>query len=114
MFEYIGGDLLDVILTHDWLSELMTQHITYQMCSSLSVRPHPALDTMGSSDSEIACLQYIHSQGITPRDLEPEVCRLGWMFSRDSSDTELIPQNVLLTKDDPPVVKVAAFGLACG
>ena len=72
--------------------------------------PHPALDTMGSSDSEIACLQYIHSQGVALRDLEPEVRRLGWMFSLDSSDTDLIPQNVLLTKDDPPAVKVADFG----
>ncbi|KAJ2931453.1 hypothetical protein H1R20_g5592, partial [Candolleomyces eurysporus] len=37
-------------------------------------------------------LSYIHSQGITHRDLKPE--------------------NVLLTKDEPPVVKVADFGLA--
>ncbi|KAJ2924548.1 hypothetical protein H1R20_g12551, partial [Candolleomyces eurysporus] len=37
-------------------------------------------------------LSYIHSQGITHRDLKPE--------------------NVLLTKDKPPVVKVADFGLA--
>jgi serine/threonine protein kinase len=36
--------------------------------------------------------QYIHSKGIAHRDLKPE--------------------NVLLTKDDPPVVKVADFGLA--
>ncbi|KAI0692039.1 kinase-like domain-containing protein [Cytidiella melzeri] len=37
-------------------------------------------------------LAYIHSQGIAHRDLKPE--------------------NVLLTKDDPPQVKVADFGLA--
>lgn len=36
--------------------------------------------------------QYVHSQGIAHRDLKPE--------------------NVLLTNDDPPVVKVADFGLA--
>lgn len=36
--------------------------------------------------------QYIHSKGIAHRDLKPE--------------------NVLLTKDDPPIVKVADFGLA--
>jgi serine/threonine protein kinase len=30
----------------------------------------------------------------------------------DDSDTNFIPQNVLLTKDDPPIVKVADFGLA--
>ncbi|KAI0301033.1 kinase-like domain-containing protein [Multifurca ochricompacta] len=37
-------------------------------------------------------LSYIHAKGITHRDLKPE--------------------NVLLTKDDPPNVKVADFGLA--
>ncbi|KAJ7213007.1 kinase-like domain-containing protein [Mycena pura] len=37
-------------------------------------------------------LAYIHGKGITHRDLKPE--------------------NVLLTKDDPPIVKVADFGLA--
>ena len=37
-------------------------------------------------------LQYVHSQGIAHRDLKPE--------------------NVLLTSDNPPVVKVADFGLA--
>ena len=36
--------------------------------------------------------QYIHSQGIAHRDLKPE--------------------NVLLTKSDPPILKVADFGLA--
>ncbi|KAF8494633.1 kinase-like protein [Russula emetica] len=66
-----GGDLLDYILSHNGLSEPMSQHITSQICSALS---------------------YIHEKGITHRDLKPE--------------------NVLLTKDDPPVVKVADFGLA--
>ncbi|KAF7979844.1 hypothetical protein HWV62_40589 [Athelia sp. TMB] len=37
-------------------------------------------------------LAYIHAKGIAHRDLKPE--------------------NVLLTKDDPPIVKVADFGLA--
>lgn len=37
-------------------------------------------------------LAYIHGQGVAHRDLKPE--------------------NVLLTKDDPPIVKVADFGLA--
>ncbi|KAF8798744.1 Pkinase-domain-containing protein [Phlegmacium glaucopus] len=37
-------------------------------------------------------LAYIHSKGVTHRDLKPE--------------------NVLLTKDNPPIVKVADFGLA--
>ncbi|RDB16782.1 putative serine/threonine-protein kinase fhkC [Hypsizygus marmoreus] len=37
-------------------------------------------------------LSYIHSEGVAHRDLKPE--------------------NVLLTEDDPPVVKVADFGLA--
>ncbi|TFK74274.1 Pkinase-domain-containing protein [Pluteus cervinus] len=39
-----------------------------------------------------SALAYIHSKGVTHRDLKPE--------------------NVLLTRDDPPVVKVADFGLA--
>jgi serine/threonine/tyrosine protein kinase RAD53 len=37
-------------------------------------------------------LSYIHSKGITHRDLKPE--------------------NVLLTRDNPPLIKVADFGLA--
>ncbi|KAF7322152.1 Pkinase-domain-containing protein [Mycena kentingensis (nom. inval.)] len=37
-------------------------------------------------------IAYLHSRGITHRDLKPE--------------------NVLLTRDDPPIVKVADFGLA--
>ncbi|KAK0213283.1 kinase-like domain-containing protein [Desarmillaria ectypa] len=37
-------------------------------------------------------LAYVHSLGVTHRDLKPE--------------------NVLLTKDDPPIIKVADFGLA--
>ncbi|KAI0282349.1 kinase-like domain-containing protein [Russula aff. rugulosa BPL654] len=39
-----------------------------------------------------SALSYIHEKGITHRDLKPE--------------------NVLLTKDDPPIVKIADFGLA--
>lgn len=66
-----GGDLLDFILSHNGLTEPMSQHITTQICSALS---------------------YIHEKGIAHRDLKPE--------------------NVLLTKDDPPTVKVADFGLA--
>ena len=42
VLEYIEGcDLLDFILTHDGLSKCMTEHITYQMCSALSVRSIP-------------------------------------------------------------------------
>ena len=37
-------------------------------------------------------IQYVHDLGICHRDLKPE--------------------NVLLTADDPPIVKVADFGLA--
>ncbi|KAF7978399.1 hypothetical protein HWV62_799 [Athelia sp. TMB] len=37
-------------------------------------------------------MAYVHSEGIAHRDLKPE--------------------NILLTKDDPPIVKVADFGLA--
>ena len=41
---------------------------------------------------QLTSRQYVHSQGIAHRDLKPE--------------------NVLLTSDNPPVVKVADFGLA--
>ena len=33
-----GGDLLDFILSRNGLSENMSQHITSQICSALSVR----------------------------------------------------------------------------
>ena len=59
-------------------------------------------------------IQYIHEKGITHRDLRPEV-RVSelWFTSLPPSDTEnQFYQNVLLTKDDPPIVKVADFGLA--
>jgi ser/thr/tyr protein kinase RAD53 len=42
--------------------------------------------------SNLDFAQYIHSKGIAHRDLKPE--------------------NVLLTAHDPPIVKVADFGLA--
>src|SRR5712691_7408757 len=46
--------------------------------------------------------------------LKPEVRRLSAEFAPPAplSDTYSIPQDVLLTKDDPPIVKVADFGLA--
>ncbi|KAJ7248921.1 kinase-like domain-containing protein [Mycena rebaudengoi] len=66
-----GGDLLDFILMNNGLTEAMTKHMTFQLCQALS---------------------YIHSRGITHRNLKPE--------------------NILLTKDHPPIVKVADFGLA--
>ncbi|KIK57289.1 hypothetical protein GYMLUDRAFT_204178 [Collybiopsis luxurians FD-317 M1] len=53
------------------LSEDVIQHITYQLCLAVS---------------------YVHSLGITHRDLKP--------------------QNILLTEDNPPNVKVADFGLS--
>ncbi len=47
---------------------------------------------LGVCPSLMLISQYIHSLGVTHRDLKPE--------------------NILLTKDEPPVVKVADFGLA--
>ncbi|KAF8973309.1 kinase-like domain-containing protein [Flammula alnicola] len=67
-----GGDLLEYILKSETgLDELHGKDITYQICDALA---------------------YIHSKGITHRDMKPE--------------------NVLLTLDNPPLIKVADFGLA--
>jgi len=112
VLEYIdGGDLLDFILTHNGLSEPMGQHITRQMCSALSVRsltdgsllltltPHAcSMSTKRVSPTVISSPRYAVSAEYAP--------------PTPLSDTYSIPQNVLLTKDDPPIVKVADFGLA--
>ena len=112
VLEYIdGGDLLDFILTHNGLSEPMGQHITRQMCSALSVRPNtykfllPSLTSHTCSMSTKRASRTAISSPRYPVSAE---------FAPPSplSDTYPIPQNVLLTKDDPPIVKVADFGLA--
>ncbi|KAJ6625379.1 kinase-like domain-containing protein [Mycena sp. CBHHK59/15] len=72
-----GGDLLKFIVEKNGLTEWMTCHIAQQLCQALA---------------------YIHSKGITHRDLKPE--------------SSVIGQNILLTQDSPPIVKVADFGLA--
>jgi ser/thr/tyr protein kinase RAD53 len=109
VLEYIdGGDLLDYILAHNGLSESMGQHITHQVCSALSVRHNTygfllpiltshacSMSTKRASPTAISSPRY--AEFVPPAPL---------------SDTYPIPQNVLLTKDDPPMVKVADFGLA--
>ena len=113
VLEYIeGGDLLDFVLTHDVPSERMTQHITSQLYSALSVRPIPpstlwALATLTlhacsisipkASDIAISNPRYAVSVEFSPMD---------------DLMTNFIPQNVLLTKDVLLIVKVADFGLA--
>jgi serine/threonine/tyrosine protein kinase RAD53 len=112
VLEYIdGGDLLDFILTQNGLEEPMGQHITRQMCSALSVRPNIyrflflpltphacSMSTRRASPTVISSPRYTVSTEFAP--------------PTQPFDTYSIPQNVLLTKDNPPIVKVADFGLA--
>ena len=61
------------------------------MCDALAVSVSPSLSPCPLLN--LSCIhQYVHALGIAHRDLKPE--------------------NVLLTDDNPPVVKVADFGLA--
>jgi ser/thr/tyr protein kinase RAD53 len=77
------------------------------MCDALAVR----FFLFWSDAYELVFQQYIHSQGVAHRDLKPEVrnCYYSWWFL---SLILCIAQNVLLTRDNPPIVKVADFGLA--
>ena len=76
-------------LTHAITAEELAQRFTYQMCDALQV----CALCRCTPFSPLTCfLQYIHSKGIAHRDLKPE--------------------NVLLTRENPPMVKVADFGLA--
>ena len=71
-------------------AEAEAQYLTYQICDALAVSTSSARRTSMRPHSLL--VQYVHSLGICHRDLKPE--------------------NVLLTDDQPPVVKVADFGLA--
>jgi len=89
-----GGDLLDFILSRNGLSEPMSQHITSQICSALSVRkPQPSYGILGSIlmllDTHTR-IQYIHEKGITHRDLKPEVRVPESKLLPAPSDTESI------------------------
>lgn len=74
---------------HVMIAEELSQHFTYQMCDALQVC---VLQWHTYLCSPTRYPKYIHSKGIAHRDLKPE--------------------NVLLTREDPPMVKVADFGLA--
>ena len=112
VLEYIdGGDLLDFILTQNGLEESMGQHITRQMCSALSVRPNTYRFLL------LPLTPYACSMS-TRRVSPTAISSPRYAVSAESVsatrpyDTYSIPQNVLLTKDNPPIVKVADFGLA--
>lgn len=99
-----GGDLLDYILKKGGLSTDLEASRLSLFTDALNSgtrcqkRHGSTLRSFGSRlfllllNSPSDYLKYIHSQGVAHRDLKPE--------------------NVLVTTDDPVVVKVADFGLA--
>lgn len=77
-----------VLYTDGSAGDWMSCHLTYQICQALT---------------------HIHSHNITHRDLKPEVC------VKSSSAVMLYlnsSQNILLTTDKPPILKIADFGLS--
>ncbi|KAF8906569.1 CAMK/RAD53 protein kinase [Gymnopilus junonius] len=62
-------------------------------------------------------LEYILKNGglaeVNARDITYQICdALAYVHSKGVTHRDLKPENVLLTTDDPPIVKVADFGLA--
>ncbi|KAJ7141162.1 kinase-like domain-containing protein [Mycena epipterygia] len=89
VLDYIaGGDLYTFINRYNGLSERMTKHLMRQLCEALA---------------------FIHSNNITHRDLKPDA-RSSLFHVSDLAKHD--PQNILLTTDRPPVLKIADFGLA--
>jgi serine/threonine/tyrosine protein kinase RAD53 len=112
VLEYIdGGDLLDFLLAPNGFSESIGQHITRQMCSGLSVRPNTygsllptltshacSMSTKRASPTAISSSRYAVSAEFAP--------------PIPLSDNTQFRSRMCPTKDDPPIVKVADFGLA--
>lgn len=75
-------------ITNMHLGDRLSCHVTYQLCKAVA---------------------FIHKHNITHRDLKPEVCAtVPYLFRVYSQQS----QNILLTPDKPPIVKIADFGLA--
>jgi serine/threonine/tyrosine protein kinase RAD53 len=92
VLEYVpGGDLLDYILKNNGVSEEQARDIVLQTCEALA---------------------YCHGRGITHRDLKPEVRTAPLIAQTHSQTDHILSQNILLTNDNPPMIKVADFGLA--
>jgi serine/threonine/tyrosine protein kinase RAD53 len=113
VLEYIeGGDLLEFILTHDGPSKCMTQHITSQMCSMLSVCPIPPSTLWALATLTLHTCSISIPKASDIATLNPRYAASVEFSPMDDSDNQFhSTEHASLTKDVPPIVKVADFGL---
>jgi ser/thr/tyr protein kinase RAD53 len=112
-----GGDLLDFILANDGLDEPTSQHITRQICDALSVCTLSLLLLARLLTPAAYSTSMPKASRIAISSPRYESLWTGVLCARVRFQKKLMvgfgfAQNVLLTRDDPPNVKVADFGLA--
>ena len=99
-----GGDLLDFIIAHNWSSEALShikcaglfRYAPTLMCSYFRHRNHTLTGcTTRVSPAAVSSLRYAVSADFAPQTPQ--------------TDPFPIPQNVLPTKDDSPIVKVCRW-----